>query len=132
MVVEDQPLHRKMFKAWLTSAGFQTIMVSDERTAQGVATEQSPDIALIDIRLPHISGLDIIERLKGTAATANIPVMAVTVLSTRSDEAACYAAGADHFMTKPTNMHLLTEAIVSLVGASASSTQLNVLRPEGQ
>ncbi len=98
-------------------------MVADERTAQGVATEKRPDIALVDIRLPHISGLHVIERLKGTAATASMPVMAVTVLCSRGDEEACFAAGADHFMTKPTNMHALTDAIAKLVEARAPSTQ---------
>lgn len=122
MVVEDDPLHRKLYQAWLTGAGFQAIMVSDERDAQGVAAEQSPDIALVDIRLPHIGGLDIIEGLKASTATASIPVMAVTVLSSRSDEEACFAAGANRFMTKPTNMHALMNAIVDLVGARGPSS----------
>ena len=123
MVVEDDPLHRKMFQAWLTSAGFQTIMVSDERTAQGIAVEQEADIALVDIRLPHVSGLDIIEQLKGSAATADMPVVAVSVLSSRSDEEACFDAGADRFITKPASMRALTEAIVDMVDAGASSSQ---------
>lgn len=122
MVIEDDPLHRKLYEAWLKEAGFEAIIISDERAAQGVANEQRPDIALVDIRLPHISGLDIIESLKASAATASTPVMAVTVLSSRSDEEACFAAGADHFMTKPTNMHALTKAIVNLVGARAPSS----------
>ena len=110
MVVEDNPLLCKLYDAWLGNSGFHAIIVPDERAAQSVAIEERPDIALVDIRLPHISGLDIIEGLKRSEVTGDIPVMAVTVLSSRRDEEACMAAGADHFMTKPASMQKLTKA----------------------
>ena len=99
MIVEDDPLHCKLYEAWLTSAGYHAVMVPDEREAQSVATEQQPDVAVVDIRLPYISGLDVIESLKVSPLTGRTPVMAVTVLSSRQDEEACVAAGADHFLT---------------------------------
>ena len=114
MVVEDNLLHCKLYEAWLTGAGFQAIIVPDERKAQNVAINEKPDVAVVDVRLPHISGLDIIEGLKVSPLTRKTPVMAVTVLSSRQDEEACLAAGADHFMTKPVSMHLLTKAIMAL------------------
>lgn len=114
MVVEDDPQHRRLYKAWLELSGFQTIMVSDERTAQATAVEHQPDLALVDIRLPYISGLDIIRTIRSTADSKDIPVVAISVLSSREDEDACLAAGASCFLPKPISMRKLSDAIDGL------------------
>ena len=120
MVVEDDAKHRQLFAAWLELAGFETIMVSDERTAQATVAAQRPDVALIDIRMPHISGLDVIGGIRSTTSGRLLPIVAISVLSSREDEEACLAAGADHFLKKPARMHELVTAIRDAASGLAS------------
>ncbi|MBB5712136.1 response regulator [Sphingomonas xinjiangensis] len=118
MVVEDDPLHLKLYESWLTHAGHYPIMVADERNAETVAAKHHPDVAIIDVRLPHINGIDLIRSLKRGNATATLPIVAVTVLSDWHDEEACVAAGADCFMSKPVSIFKLTDTILALTGSA--------------
>ena len=121
MVVEDDARHRRLFAAWLDLAGFNVLLVSDGRTALATAAERRPDVALVDIRLPHISGLDVIVGIKSAAKGRLLPVVAISVLSSREDEEACLAAGADRFLRKPVRMQDLVAAVRTVVSGPASS-----------
>jgi CheY-like chemotaxis protein len=122
MVVEDDARHRRRFAAWLEVAGFNVVLVSDERTAIAVTTARRPDVALVDIRLPHISGLDVIMRIRSATIGRPLPVVAISVLSSRADEEACLAAGADRFLRKPARMQDLVAAVRDAASSPASSS----------
>ena len=115
LLVEDTPSHRKLYASWLQIGGYDAHVLDDERDAQRFAEDIRPDAIIVDIRLPHVSGLDVIERLKSSAATRTIPVMALTVLNSVQDEDACMAAGADVFVTKPDHIATFLQRISGLL-----------------
>lgn len=115
MLVEDTPSHRKLYASWLEIGGYDTHVLEDERDAQRRAEDVRPDAIIVDIRLPNLSGLDVIEGLKTTETTRTIPVMALTVLDSPQDKEACLAAGADAFVTKPDHIATFLDRISGLL-----------------
>lgn len=115
LLVEDTASHRKLYASWLTIGGYEPHVLADERTAQRAAEELRPAAIIVDIRLPNISGLDVIEGLKADARTRAIPVMALTVLDSPADKDACLAAGADVFVTKPDHIATFLDRIAALL-----------------
>lgn len=115
MLVEDTASHRKLYASWLQIGGYDAHVLVDEREAQHCAETMQPAAIIVDIRLPNISGLDVIEALKSSAATRAIPVMALTVLDSAHDKEACLAAGADAFVTKPDHIATFLERISGLL-----------------
>jgi two-component system OmpR family response regulator len=116
MLIEDTALHRKLYAAWLRAGGHVPIVVADERTAFAAVEEAMPDAVIVDIRLPTISGLEIIEGLKARARVCDIPLLALTVLDSPQDRAACLAAGADAYLAKPSHMQVFLQQIQRLLG----------------
>lgn len=115
MLVEDTASHRKLYASWLRIGGYDPHVLADERTAQRAAEELRPAAIIVDIRLPNISGLDVIEGLKADERTRAIPVMALTVLDSPTDKDACLAAGADVFVTKPDHIATFLDRIAALL-----------------
>ena len=115
MLVEDDPSHRKLYSSWLKIGGYDPRVIDDERGALDAAATIAPDAIIVDIRLPNVSGLDVIETLKGAPATRAIPVMALTVLQSQHDMDACYAAGADAFVSKPDHIASFLDKVSGLL-----------------
>ncbi|WP_028056828.1 response regulator transcription factor [Sphingomonas phyllosphaerae] len=115
MLVEDTASHRKLYASWLKIGGYDPHVLGDERVAQRMAEELRPAAIIVDIRLPNISGLDVIEGLKADERTRAIPVMALTVLDSATDKDACLAAGADVFVTKPDHIATFLDRIAALL-----------------
>jgi two-component system OmpR family response regulator len=116
MLVEDTASHRKLYSSWLRIGGYDPHVLDDERTVQKAAEKVRPAAIIVDIRLPNVSGLDVIEALKTDTRTRAIPVMALTVLDSASDRRACLDAGADVFVTKPDRIATFLDRIAALLG----------------
>nr|WP_239555304.1 response regulator [Sphingomonas sp. JUb134] len=101
LVVEDNELNLKLFCDLLRAHGFVTEPVRDGREAVARARVFAPDLIITDIQLPHMTGLELIGRLKLDAKLRNIPIMAVTAYVGREDEERIRAAGANAYVTKP-------------------------------
>lgn len=101
LVVEDEPLHQKLFAAWINHAGHIAIGVLDPRKAEHAMLQHLPDVAIIDLRLPHIDGINLIALLRRSSELDAIPIIAVTVLTGEYDERSCLQAGADMYVAKP-------------------------------
>lgn len=86
LIVEDSELNMKLFNDLLEAFGYRTVKTRDGRQALPLAREHTPDLIIMDIQLPEISGLEITDRLKKDAALKAIPVVAVTVFAMRGDE----------------------------------------------
>jgi two-component system cell cycle response regulator DivK len=115
MVVEDNELNLKLFCDLLRAHGYETAAVRDGREAVATARSFAPDLVITDIQLPHISGLDIIGRMKGDPALRAVPIMAVTAYAGQEDEARIRAAGANAFVTKPISVMRFVEEVQGLV-----------------
>ena len=101
LIVEDNELNRKLFVDVLEANGYATIGTDNAAEAMQLARAHRPDLILLDIQLPEISGLEVTKWLKADAALAPIPVIAVTALAMKGDEAMVRAGGCDDYISKP-------------------------------
>ena len=120
LVVEDNELNLKLFCDLLRAHGYETEGVRDAREAIERATLFAPDIIVMDIQMPHISGLELIEAIKRDIVLRRTPVMAVTAYAGKGDEERIREAGADAYVSKPISLMRFVEVIAQL-GAIADS-----------
>ena len=101
LVVEDTADNRQILRDLLTSAGYVLIEAMDGGAGVAAAIEHLPDLILMDIQLPVLDGYEATRRIKAHAATAKIPIIAVTSYALSGDEAKARAAGCDGYVAKP-------------------------------
>lgn len=117
LLVEDNEANADMLSRRLHRQGFEVLLATDGLQAVEVATNAQPDLVLMDISLPKIDGWEATRRLKGAAATAAIPVIALTAHAMVADRQKCLDAGCNEFETKPIDLKRLLEKIHALLGA---------------
>ena len=117
MIVEDNELNLKLFTDLLRAHQFTVEGVKDGRLALEQAKMFAPDMVIMDIQLPHVSGLDLIEAMQKDAALAAIPVLAVTAYAGKGDEERIMAAGARGYLSKPVGMVKFLEAVRGVMGS---------------
>jgi len=115
LVVEDNELNLKLFCDLLRAHEFVAEPVRDGREAVARAREVSPDLIIMDIQMPHVTGYELILELKADEALRHIPIMAVTAYSGRDDEERIRAAGADAYVSKPISLARFMQAVRALV-----------------
>lgn len=101
LVVEDNSLNLKLFNDLLESQGFDVIESKDGKNIVAITEAAMPEIIIIDIQLPEISGIDIIQALKANDVTKNIPVIAVTAFAMKGDKENILSTGCEEYMCKP-------------------------------
>ncbi|MEO1471769.1 MAG: response regulator [Pseudomonadota bacterium] len=121
LLVEDNALNRLLFSEVLTHAGFGVITDPTGADAIAMARRHHPRVALIDLGLPAVSGLDLIRRLRATPMTRSIPVIAVSAFARTEDGLAALNAGADLFFCKPVDTTRLAAALLSLTEESSDT-----------
>ena len=104
LVVEDNELNLKLFCDLLRAHDYEAEGVRDAREAINRATLFAPDIIIMDIQMPHISGLELIEAMRRDVILRRIPVMAVTAYAGKGDEDRIREAGADAYVAKPISL----------------------------
>ena len=122
LVVEDNELNLKLFCDLLRVHGFQTEPLSDGREAVARARSFEPDLVVMDIQLPHVSGVELIGQMKADPALRVIPVMAVTAYAGRDDEERIRAAGANAYVSKPISLARFIEEVRALVPTRPAGT----------
>jgi two-component system cell cycle response regulator DivK len=101
LIVEDNALNLKLMRDILEASGIETIQTKDGMRVLELARSQRPDIILLDIQLPDVSGLEVSRQLKADETLKTIPIVAVTALALRGDEERVLAAGCDAYVSKP-------------------------------
>jgi two-component system cell cycle response regulator DivK len=104
LVVEDNDLNRKLFCDLLKANAYEVEPLADGREVLDRARDFSPDLVIMDIQLPNVSGLDLIEALKADAALAPVPILAVTAYAGKGDEERIRDAGAEGYLAKPVSI----------------------------
>lgn len=115
LVVEDNELNLRLFCDLLTAHGYIAEPVRDGRDAMARADAVRPDLIIMDIQLPHVSGMDLIAAVKADPALAATPILAVTAYAGRDDESRIRAAGAEGYISKPISVIRFIEAVDRLV-----------------
>ncbi|GMN02258.1 response regulator [Erythrobacter sp. MTPC3] len=116
MVVEDNDLNRKLFCDVLKANGFEVEPVADGESVLETARSTVPHLIIMDIQLPGISGVDLIEAAQRDANLRNIPVLAVTAFAAKGDEERIRSAGASGYLAKPVSIMPFMNAVNELVG----------------
>jgi two-component system cell cycle response regulator DivK len=121
LVVEDNELNLKLFCDLLRAHAYEAEPVRDGREALAKARGFAPDLIVMDIQMPHISGLELIEQLKADAALRRIPIMAVTAYAAKGDEERIRDAGAEGYVSKPISVGKFVEAVRALLAVERSA-----------
>jgi two-component system cell cycle response regulator DivK len=119
LIVEDNELNLKLFCDLLRAHGYQAEPVRDGREAVDRARAFAPDLIVMDIQMPYVSGLELIEQLKGDPELRRMPIMAVTAYAAKGDEERIREAGAEGYVSKPISVLRFVEAVRALLAAPA-------------
>ena len=101
LYVEDNEMNRKIVRALLKGTLYQLIEAHDGEAGVAAALENHPDLILMDIQLPKISGMEAMRRLRAESTTANTPIIAITSFALSGDEQKAKDAGATAYLAKP-------------------------------
>lgn len=116
LIVEDNELNMKLFNDLLQAFGYSTVQTRDGRTALALAREHRPDLVIMDIQLPEISGLDLTRQLKADVQLKGIPVVAVTAFAMRGDEERIRKEGCEAYLSKPISVQKFLDTVRHFIG----------------
>ncbi|AQQ72098.1 Stalked cell differentiation-controlling protein [Limihaloglobus sulfuriphilus] len=109
LVVDDNEQNLELIQAYLEDLDCRTLAATDGEEAIDIVKEQMPDLILLDVMMPKMSGYEVCKRLKAKPETTDIPVIMVTALSELGDIERAVECGTDDFLSKPVNkLELLT------------------------
>jgi len=111
LIVEDNELNMKLFRDLLGAQEINTIETRNGLEVLDIAREHNPDLILMDIQLPEISGLDVTKQLKDDDELENIPVIAITAFAMKGDEEKIREGGCEDYISKPISVVGFLETI---------------------
>jgi two-component system cell cycle response regulator DivK len=124
LIVDDDARNRKLLRDVLGFHEYLTFEAQDAENGLALAVEHLPDLILMDIQLPGISGIEALKRLRTDERTRSIPVMAVTASAMNEDRRSILANGFDAYQSKPIDLKAFLKAVRDLLDASrAGSTR---------
>jgi two-component system, cell cycle response regulator DivK len=121
LVVEDNELNMKLLNDVLEAHGFEVLSTGRGKIALEWAREHRPDLILMDLQLPDLSGLDATRCLKADAATRQIPVIAVTAFAMSGDEKKALDHGCDAYVAKPIVLRDFLHLVARFIGMPEGS-----------
>lgn len=116
LIVEDNELNMKLFHDLLEAHGYDTVQTRSGLTAVALVRKHMPDLILMDIQLPEISGLDVTRELKRDPELRSIPVIAVTAFAMKGDEERIREGGCEAYLSKPISVAKFIETVRSYLG----------------
>jgi two-component system cell cycle response regulator DivK len=111
LIVEDNELNMKLFNDLLEAHGYETLQTKDGFKALELAREHTPDLILMDIQLPEVSGLEVTKWLKDDETLSAIPVVAVTAFAMKGDEERIREGGCEAYLSKPITVTTFIETV---------------------
>lgn len=121
LIVEDNELNMKLFQDLLEVHGYQTIKTRNGIEALELARRHHPDLVLMDIQLPEVSGLEVTKWIKEDDTLKGIPVIAVTAFAMKGDEERIREGGCEAYISKPISVAKFLETVRSFLGADTGS-----------
>jgi|AmaraimetFIIA100_FD_contig_123_32924_length_828_multi_9_in_1_out_0_2 two-component system cell cycle response regulator DivK len=118
MIVEDNELNMKLFNDLLEAHGYRTVATRNGIEALDLARKHRPDLILMDIQLPEVSGLEVTKWLKEDPELKGIPVVAVTAFAMKGDEERIREGGCEAYLSKPISVAKFIETIRRFLGSA--------------
>jgi two-component system cell cycle response regulator DivK len=119
LIVEDNPLNMKLFSAMIAAQGHHVLQATDGPRGLDLAHQAHPDLIIMDVQLPGMSGLEVTHSLKADKDTSDIPIIVTTGYGLSGNEAEVRASGCDGFMAKPIAISAFLELIELFMMRSA-------------
>ncbi len=116
MVVDDEPYIARVIKFKLEQEGYIVISANDGVTGLAKIREEKPDMVLLDVMMPGMTGYEVCQQIKGDAELAGIPVVILTAKGQERDREHGFSMGASDYITKPFSPNRLLELVKSIVG----------------
>ncbi len=116
LIVEDNELNMKLFHDLLEAHGYQTIQTRNGIEALDLARAHRPDLILMDIQLPEVSGLEVTKWIKEDDDLRAIPVIAVTAFAMKGDEERIRQGGCEAYISKPISVSKFLETVRAYIG----------------
>ena len=117
LIIEDEEDAAELFAEMMRVSGFRVLKTSSSEPAMQMMISEPPDIVILDIMMPDISGLDVLRDIRRTPALAGIPVIVVSAKSLPADIKLGMDAGASTYLTKPVGFLELKEAVFRSLGS---------------
>jgi two-component system cell cycle response regulator DivK len=111
LIVEDNELNMKLFNDLLEAHGYKTIKTRSGVEAVALARQHRPDLILMDIQLPGISGLEVTQKMKNDSDLRHIPVIAITAFAMKGDEEKILQGGCEAYLSKPISIVKFLETV---------------------
>ena len=121
LIVEDNELNMKLFHDLLEAHGYQTVGTRNGIEALDLARKHRPDLIIMDIQLPEVSGLEVTKWLKDDPELKSIPVVAVTAFAMKGDEERIREGGCEAYLSKPISVGKFIETVRHFLGTLRSS-----------
>ena len=115
LIVEDNPQNMKIALMALRPHGYTLLEATDGNEALKIATSNKPDLILMDMQLPKVSGLEVTRRLRQMPAFSRIPIIAVTAYAMKGDDERIIEAGCDAYLPKPINTRELPRVVAEML-----------------
>jgi two-component system, OmpR family, alkaline phosphatase synthesis response regulator PhoP len=122
LIADDSPLNADLLDAHLDGTGFETKLVYNGEEALTAAREWKPDLILLDVMMPKLSGFEVCARLRADPATRDVSVLMVTALDQTADVEKAVEAGTDDFITKPINKSELRLRVDAMLASRNEAT----------
>lgn len=120
LIVEDNELNLKLLNDIIEYQGYDTIVTRTGAEVPSIARQLRPDVILLDIQLPDVSGTDVARQLKADEQTRSIPIIAVTAFAMSGDRERCLESGCDDYISKPYNIHAVLAKVARYVEQARS------------
>ena len=115
LIVEDNPPNMKVVLVALRPYGYTFLQATDGEEALDMAVREKPDLIIMDIQLPKVSGLEVTRRLRQMPAFSHIPIIAVTAYAMKGDKEKAIEAGCNAYLSKPINTRELPVLIAEMM-----------------
>jgi len=118
LIVDDEMSNTQLFGMMLELEGYRPVAAFDARTALEALRHERPDVMIVDVMLPGVSGLELCQKVRGELGMADLPIVVVSAKSQLSDVQAGLQAGANYYLTKPVTKVELLSAVREAMGGS--------------
>ena len=125
LIADDNPQNAELLDAHLDGIGYETRITANGEETLSAVKEWAPDVVLLDVMMPKLSGFEVCKRMKADPTTANTAVLMVTALDQPTDVARAFDAGTDDFLTKPIHKAELVLRVKALVEAKSEPTEVD-------
>jgi len=115
LIVEDNEVSMKLFNALLQAHGYMTLQSVDGMDTMHLAEEHRPDLILMDIQLPVVSGIELAKMLKADDDLKDIPILAVSAFAMKGEEEKIFEAGFDGYIPKPISVPYFLEMVANFI-----------------